>query len=324
MSAPLILNARFRLDQQAPCDLPGVTLWHGADLVLGRPVSVMVLAPSDAVDAALDGARRAALVTDPRLARVWAVADQSGRSSGETDDGELAYVVTEPLTSPTLTELVAGGPIDAGQARAIVGECALALDQARRRGVHHGAIRPWAVRVKPSPEESAVPGHRALPLISGLGFDAAWLDRLENSAMRQNRRDAVDLVALLYLLLTARWPSPGSVPPKDLVPSVPADLDTLCAVTFGPHVDGPLSPAELADSLAPWPLIEPGPEIYATGVVTTSFSAAQEGRVSGNRPTPVRHAWPSVTGTPGGQVPVAGTGSPNEPSVTEQPGTPRP
>ncbi|NAZ78105.1 hypothetical protein GTQ99_22235, partial [Kineococcus sp. T13] len=90
------------------------------------------------------------------------------------------------------------------------------------------------------------------------------------AAALANRADALGLVALVHAGLLARWPAAEGVaplgalpaapaggdgrplPPKDVRADVPNDLDTLCAVTFGPHEDGPRDAAELALQLAPW------------------------------------------------------------------------
>ncbi|WP_444663814.1 protein kinase family protein [Cellulomonas sp. CW35] len=243
-----VLSGRYRVREQGTCDVPGVSVWHATDQILDRPVRAVVLS-SGAVSAALDGARRAALVSDPRLARVLDVG---------THD-RLGYIVTEDVAGPTLAELVARAPLTPEQARAVVGEAAAALEVARRRGLHHLALRPRCLHL-------VGPGR---VMITGLGIDAAVLGVADGDARTTSRRDAVDLVRLLYTALTGRWPAtssdaiapgvasaPGNagvpVPPVELVASVTNDLDTLCAVTLGPHDDGPHTPGDLVRELEPW------------------------------------------------------------------------
>ena len=241
-----VLAGRYRLDDEHTTSLPGVKVWSAFDTILDKPVVVRVL---DEVPAApvLDAARRAALVVDPRLVRVLDVGARDG----------LGYVVTEQVTGPSLAQLVRREPLSADQARAVVGEAAAALEAARRRGVHHLALRPSAVSVAPD----------GRVLVSGLALDAVLLGRTAGDARSTSRTDAVDLVRLVYAALTGHWPGPpetagglpaapvvgGSVvPPGQLVEGVPPDLDTLCAVTFGPHEDGPHSPGEVVRELEPW------------------------------------------------------------------------
>lgn len=243
-----LLAGRYRLHQPVSTDLPGVESWTARDQILDRPVRALVVRSGN-VAAAQDAARRAALVTDPRLLRVLDVGDHEG----------VAYTVTEPIVGQDLAQLTAHGPLSADQVRAIVGEAAAALEVARRRGVHHLALRPSAVHVTP---DGAV-------LVSGLAMDGELIGYDERDAKATSRADTVGLVALLYLGLTGRWPDvprlgPAAgatvapavggnpVPPAELSPAVPNDLDTLCVVTLGLHDDGPHSPGELVRELEPW------------------------------------------------------------------------
>ena len=171
--------------QPVGTDLPGVESWTARDQILDRPVRALVLRGGN-VAAAQDAARRAALVSDPRLLRVLDVGDHEG----------VAYTVTEPVVGQDLAELTANGPLPADKARAIVGEAAVALEVARRRGVHHLALRPAAVHV--TPDGSVV--------VSGLAMDGELLERPHGDAKSTTRADTVGLVALLYLALTGRWP----------------------------------------------------------------------------------------------------------------------
>lgn len=241
-----LLAGRYRVLEPQPSTVPVLQTWAAVDEILDRPVRAQVLAPESST-AGLDAARRAALVTDPRLLRVLDVG---------THDG-LGYVVTEQVSGPSLAQLVVREPLTADQARAVIGEASAALEVARRRGVHHQALRPSAICVA---DDGRV-------LVSGLALDAALLGRVEGDARSTSRADAVDLVRLLYTALTGRWPGPAAaadglpvapvvdgapVPPADLVTAVPADLDTLCSVTLGPYDDGPHSPAEVVRELEPW------------------------------------------------------------------------
>ena len=249
-----LLAGRYRVSQPIASDLAGATAWTATDQILDRAVRVAILSEGH-VPQALDAARRAALVTDPRLVRVLDVGEHEG----------LAYMVTEPVTGPSLAQLVARSPLPADQARAVIGEAAAALESARRRGVHHLALRPSVLHLTPD--------NRVL--ITGLAVDGALLGQGLGDARSTTRADTVGLVALLYAALTGHWPGTSfdadeadgdgvqrlaaapllggnPVAPTELVAGVPNDLDTLCAVTLGSHDDGPHSPAELVLELAPW------------------------------------------------------------------------
>ncbi|QCB95053.1 protein kinase family protein [Cellulomonas shaoxiangyii] len=251
-----VLAGRYRVLEALPSDLDGVSVWKAIDQILDRPVRVRVLQSGD-VGPALDAARRAALVTDARLVRVLDVGTHEG----------VGYVVSEQIVGASLAQLVEHGPLTADQARAVVGEAAAALEVARRRGVHHLALRPSVVHVSAD----------GRVLISGLALDAALLGVPHGDAGATSRTDAVDLVRLLYTGLTGRWPAhrdghalptPGvgaapvldgaPVPPAELAPGVPNDLDTLCAVTLGSYEDGPHGPGDLVHELEPWGEIRVG------------------------------------------------------------------
>ncbi|MEP7765735.1 hypothetical protein [Sanguibacter sp. 25GB23B1] len=249
-----LVVARYRLEDQIPSDLDGVRAWEAVDQILDRPVRVS-LVDGDTAALTLDAARRAALVSDARLTRVLDVLHDASRN----------FVVTEPHLGRTLAELVETGPLSAAQARAVIGDAARALESARRRGVHHGALRPSAIRV-----------HKGAVRVTGLGLDGALGTHAGAAPTgdEASRRDTVALVALLHYALTGTLPAAGldvaalhpgaPVPagllgagqpipaPRDVVPDVPNDLDTLCVVTLGPNDDGPHTPGQLVQELEPW------------------------------------------------------------------------
>lgn len=311
-----VLVERYRLDQQAKTDLAAATAWEAHDLILGREVRVTIVTGPYAGDA-LDSARRAALVTDPRLVRVL--------DAGADADGHR-YVVTEPHTGTTLTEIVSGGLVDEQQARAIVGEAASALAVAHARGVHHTALRPEAVRVD---------GHQVR--VTGLGLDGGLAsgDTLNG---RPAQLDAQGLVALLYYAMTARWPgqdleadwiakdtliplpaqldASGAVAPlSTLVPHVDTDIDALVGRTFDASggSDGPMNPDDVTTALTPWGevsvvaslpgFVQPEPEGPRRQSIADAFNG--EGAPPVRRPVSGRIARSDETvATPAGTVPA--------------------
>src|SRR3954451_18084105 len=210
-----VLAGRYRLLAPVVSDLEGARAWQATDQILDRPVRVRIL-EHGAVAPALDAARRAALVTDSRLFRVLDVGTHEG----------YGYVVSEQLVGPSLAQLVAQAPLTDDQARAVVGEAAAALEVARRRGVHHLALRPSVLHVSPD----------GRVLLGGLALDAALLGTSGGDARSTTRADAVGLVRLLYAALTGLWPADSrdaagqgdsALPPAPVVDGAlvaPADL----------------------------------------------------------------------------------------------------
>lgn len=246
-----LLAGRYRLEERVRTG-PDGSLWRAVDETLDRPVSVRVVRPGHRyTEDVVDAARRAALVEDPRLARVLDVGDSAGS----------AYIVAEHLVGRTLEELLVSGPLPAETARRLVGEAAEALDRASARGLHHLRLGPAGIVV-------AADG---MVKVLGTAVEAALAGvEHDEDPLGADRADTVGLVRILYAALTGRWPGPPEgplgpapvvtgriVPPADLVPGVPNDLDTLCTVSLGPHDDGPRSPGELARQLAPWAAAAP-------------------------------------------------------------------
>ncbi|HKG52517.1 MAG TPA: hypothetical protein VKB14_18965, partial [Actinomycetales bacterium] len=240
-----VLGGRYALANRLD-DAADRSTWQAQDTTLDRRVRLLVVSRDHpAAEDVLDAARRAAAVDDPRLVRVLDV--------GHDEVG--TYVVTEWLDGHDLATLVAGGPLVAEQARGLVGEACLALEAARRRGLHHLRLRPALVHRL---EDGAVK-------VEGLVTEAV-LDRVDvEDGDEASRLDATGLVAVTYAALTGLWPGDepdpdlapaprlqGLVaPPSQLVAGVPADLDTLCAQTFAGH-GGPATPGDLAGQIAPW------------------------------------------------------------------------
>lgn len=270
-----VIASRYRLGIAVPDDIPSAATYTAVDIVLDRPVEVRLL--PTASPGTLDAARRAALVTDVRLARVVDV--------GTLPDGR-GYVVTQKAEGPSLAELLASGPLNADQARAVIGEAAAALEIARRRGVHHLALRPSALHVT----------HDGRVVLCGLSLDAQLLGRTLNDEAA-SRTDALDLLRLLYAALTGTWPaddasgSPVGLPPaaqdaqgrplapRSVAPDVPADLSTLCVAGLVQADDGPRTAGEVVHALEPWGEIRvqasPPLAVTGTGAATAAAAAAR-------------------------------------------------
>lgn len=258
-----LLGGRYHVADRVPTDLRDLTVWTARDKILDREVRVHVVSGEHTADA-LDSARRAALIQDPRLVRILDV--------GTADD--IPYVVTEPVTGQTLSEIVGTGIVDPHQARAIVGEAATALEIARQGGVHHLALRPESIHVD-----------GATLTITGLGIDAGVSGLEPTDPDAASRADAQCLVALLYYMMTARWPGPSLdvewIDPQAVHPlpahrdenavvslstirdDAPDELVRLCDETLTDHdgletrwesptPTGPAHTGDLASRLRPW------------------------------------------------------------------------
>ncbi len=306
-----MLAGRYRLEERLSRTGPA-PVWRAVDEMLEQPVQVQLLnAAHDRTADALDAARRAAAVEDPRLVRVLDV----GRA------GEVVFLVREVAPGRTLLEALADGPLPAETMRRLIGEAAQALARAEVSGLHHQRLTP----------ESLVIAADGAVTVLGTAVEAALAGREPTDAAAASTLDTVGLVAVLYAGLTGRWPgtAPSALPPAplvggrcvspvDLVAGVPSDLDHLCTTVLGPHRDGPRSPAELAAMLAPWagiaPLTNPrglhllgptrpvpGPDDTASGLPTLLPRDASAPAVL----TALESAVPAAVG-PGAGIPAAG------------------
>ncbi|MFM6847999.1 MAG: protein kinase family protein [Terrabacter sp.] len=231
--------------------------WRANDHTLEREVVLVCFPSASSVAApALDAARRAAGIEDPRLVRVLDVG---------TDRG-VGFIVEEPLTGAIpLSHLLQSGGLSADEVRRLTGEAATALEKAGHRGLHHLALTPSSLLRMP---DGAVK-------VRGLATEAALTDTDRLSDERASRADAVGLVKIAYAGLTGRWPmvsvDDGLIPaggpvglepaptivggvaaPSEIAVGVPNDLDLICRMTLASGNRGPVSPGDLALQIAPW------------------------------------------------------------------------
>jgi hypothetical protein len=287
-----VLAGRYRLEERLQTN-PDGSVWRAVDATLDRKVSIRVMRPGHpfAADVA-DAARRAALIDDPRLVRVL---DVSG-------DGDITFVVSEHVDGDNLATLVERSPLAAPVVRRIIGEVAQGLAGAATRGLHHLRLTPRSVIVC----------YDGTVKVIGTAVEAAAAGLEPAHAASASRSDAIALIALMYSGLTGRWPlgdagfppaprteGGGPVPPADLVPGVPNDLDTLCVVTLGPADDGPRSPVELIRQIAPWPTAAQAPLRAAARPQPADRTAVNPALLIRGRPsTPAQGTPPSQPARP--------------------------
>lgn len=267
------------------------TVCTAIDAILDEPVTAYV-APTETAGDMLDAARRAALLTDPRLPRILDV----GR-----DEAGWDFCVTENTGGVWLRTVLEHGPLEPAQVRALAGEVADVLAGAGRRGLHHLRLGPESVQVD---NDGGVHVH-------GLAIDAAVADHtatthLDAISLPQARReDALALLDLLYLLSTAHWPGEHAregfppapradgrpVPVTELNAAADADLSRLLDDVFAGRERGPQSPGELAKYLGDWDREELRGLAGRTPPATSARTAAAA-------PAPLTKTGPVVPVTP--------------------------
>ncbi|MEU5938927.1 protein kinase family protein [Micromonospora sp. NPDC047548] len=172
-----ILAERYELVKHINNDSAGRLVWRGVDVVLRRPVAVVLRYPGgDSATEMLQAAVAASRVIHPNLVGVY----------DAIDEDERAYVVREWVDGNSLRELVADGPLDPARATAIGNAVASALAAVHATGMVHGNVHPGTVMIS---EDGRV-------VLADARTDGA--DSQEN--------DIRAVGGILYFALTGHWP----------------------------------------------------------------------------------------------------------------------
>ncbi len=218
-----VIADRYRLVR--PVEVPAdddatATLWLAQDVVLARPVAVRLLPAGGRAGRAaaapfLAAAGEAGRLTHPGLARVYDAATTSLPSARSGRVTEVAYVVSEWVDGTSLGDrLLADGPLDPRVATLLALQAAEALDALHGSGLVHGRLHPGNVLLSGTDRLTLTDA----AIAAALHDPAAELERTPEGA----RADTVDLGAVLYAMLTARWPSAVTDQPGRGMPDAPA------------------------------------------------------------------------------------------------------
>jgi hypothetical protein len=133
-----VLAERYELVEHINNDSAGRQVWRGVDVVLRRPVAVVLRHPGgDSATEMLQAAVAGSRVIHPNLVGVY----------DAIDEGERAYVVREWVDGRSLRELVTEGVLDPGRATTIGHAVASALAAVHATGMVHGNVHPGTVMI---------------------------------------------------------------------------------------------------------------------------------------------------------------------------------
>lgn len=179
--------------------------WHAEDQVLARAVLVTAL-PADepCATAFLLAGARAGSVVSCTLPSVYDAAVQA-----RPDRAPVAYVITEWVQGRRLPEVLADGPLPPAQVLALARQGARALVAAHAAGVVHGRLHPGNALLDDG-------GRLRLT-------DLATAGALRQLTPGLPGDDVRDLAALVYALVTARWPDRSTGQPARGLPPAPVD-----------------------------------------------------------------------------------------------------
>lgn len=265
-----ILAERYQLEEHIGNDSLGRQLYRGIDVILRRPVAVVLRYPGgESAKEMLGAAVAASRIVHPHLVGVY----------DAIDEGVRAYVVREWVDGIALRDIVASGPLDAGRSVAIAWAVTDAVAALHGTGMAHGNVHPGTV------------------LVAHDGRVVLTDTRADDGATPETDIRAIG--AILYCALTGYWPHAEagvySVPdgvrdssgalttPRQVRAGVPAQLDSLIADLLNP--DLPLPSAEaLAGELASFGSLED--EEMAEGTQRVDFDAFDSAAQSNVPPKP--------------------------------------
>jgi hypothetical protein len=230
-----ILAERYQLEEHVNNDSAGRQVWRGIDVILRRPVAVVLRHPGgDSATEMLQAAVDASRVIHPNLVGVY----------DAIDEGERAYVVREWVDGEALRELLAEeGPLDPARATAIARSIADALAAVHATGMVHGNVHPGTTLI----------GDDGRVVLADARADSA--DSVES--------DVRAVGGLLYFALTGRWPhaevGKSALPdanrdgngmisaPRQIRAGIPAYLDDLTLDLLDKRVAAPEADALAAE-----------------------------------------------------------------------------
>ncbi|MFQ3649545.1 MAG: serine/threonine-protein kinase [Gemmataceae bacterium] len=247
-------------------------VYRGWQRAAKRPVAVKLLPPDVPLGRVRNEVQAVSRLHHPNIVGVYEVKEHEGRTA----------LVFEYVESGNLAQKLAGKPVAPTEAAHFVEVLARAMEYAHTRGVIHRDLKPSNILLSGGPD---APLSRCTPKISDFGLaklieDSPHLTRTSDilgtpsymapeqasGAVREvgPAADLYALGAILYECLTGRPPFLGQgmldtlelvrtqepVPPRELNPSVPRDLEIICLKCLHklPHRRY-TSAGELADDL---------------------------------------------------------------------------
>jgi hypothetical protein len=133
-----VLAERYELQEHINDDAFGRQVWRGIDVILRRPVAVVLRYPGgEAAVEMLDAAVAASRVVHPHLVDVY----------DAIDEGSRAYVVREWVDGGSLREMVAESPLEPARATSVTSAVASAVAAVHATGMAHGNVHPGTVLI---------------------------------------------------------------------------------------------------------------------------------------------------------------------------------
>jgi eukaryotic-like serine/threonine-protein kinase len=193
-----VLVDRYRLEEHVDTDAAGRQIWRGVDVVLRRPVALVIRQPGGEPAAGmLTAAVAASRIVHPHLVSVY----------DAIDEGHRAYLVREWVPGVALRDVLGQGPLDAERATLVTHAVAEAVAALHSAGIVHGNVHPGTILVADDGRVVLLDAHADAP--SDPEFDVRAVG------------------AVLYACLTGHWPYAEAG--RSILPDAPRDARGLPA-----------------------------------------------------------------------------------------------
>jgi hypothetical protein len=211
-----IFADRYQLEEHVDTDRAGRLIWRGLDVVLRRPVAVVIRQPGgEAAAAMLTSAVAASRLVHPHIVSVY----------DAIDEGVRAYLVREWVAGVALRDVLGQSPLDAERSTLVTHAIAEAVAALHAAGIAHGNVHPGTILIADDGRVVLTDAHA--------------------DGLPDPESDIRAIGAVLYACLTSHWPyaeaghstlpdavrdSTGQLAtPRQVRGGIPAHLDEIAA-----------------------------------------------------------------------------------------------
>jgi hypothetical protein len=172
-----IFADRYELQEHVNTDAAGRQIWRGLDVVLRRPVAVVIRQPGgDAAAAMLTAAVAASRLVHPHIVSVYDAIDETDR----------AYLVREWVAGVALRDVLQQSPLDPERATLVTHAIAEAVAALHSAGIVHGNVHPGTILIADDGRVVLTDAHA--------------------DGLPDPESDIRAIGAVLYACLTGHWP----------------------------------------------------------------------------------------------------------------------